>query len=165
MANMRQKVFTLQIQGKEDMSLLESTIGGLLRGEHNKCALIRCNEFIQLRLCALYGKGIPPIHVYGEGLQRSLDASNVVSVYLLMSYVEADEGLLGKRSEPEKSGSLEAPAFSTAACLEPEKSGSLEAPAFSTAACLEPAFTSSEPETTPARSETDEAVCIKDDSP
>ena len=143
---MRQKVFTLQIQGKEDMSLLESTIGGLLRGEHNKCALIRCNEFIQLRLCALYGKGIPPIHVYGEGLQISLDAGNVVSVYLLMSYVEADEGLLGKRSEPEKSGSLEAPAFSTAACLEP-------------------AFTSSEPETTPARSETDEAVCIKDDSP
>jgi hypothetical protein len=98
---MRQKVFMLQIQSKEDMSLLESTIGGLLRGEHNKCALIRCNEFIQLRLCALYGKGKAPIHVYGEGLQISLDKSNVVSVYLLTSYVEADEGLLGKRSEPD----------------------------------------------------------------
>jgi hypothetical protein len=124
-AHMRQKVFMLQIQSKEDMSLLESTVGSLLRGEHNKCALIRCNEFIQLRLCALYGKGVPPIHVYGEGLQISLDANNVVSVYLLTSFVEADEGLLGKRSEPEKSEALE----------------------------------------TSARSETDEAACIKEDSP
>ena len=123
---MRQKVFMLQIQSKEDMSLLESTIGGLLRGEHNKCALIRCNEFIQLRLCALYGKGKAPIHVYGEGLQISLDKSNVVSVYLLTSYVEADEGLLGKRSEPEKSEALETSAFTAAARSE------LETPAAQT---------------------------------
>lgn len=98
---MRQKVFVLRIESKEDMSRLESTIGGLLGGEHNKCSLIRCNEFIQLRLCALYGKGVAPIHVYGEGLQISLDTNNVASVYLLTSFVEPDEGLLGKRSEPE----------------------------------------------------------------
>lgn len=100
---MRQKVFVLRIECKEDMSRLEHTIGGLLGGEHNKCSLIRCNEFIQLRLRALYGKGAGPIHVYGEGLQISLDVNNVASVYLLTSYVEPDEGLLGKRSEPETS--------------------------------------------------------------
>lgn len=99
---MRQKVFVQRIQGKEDMSRLESMIGSLLGGEHNKCSLIRCSEFIQLRLRALYGKGVPPVHVYGEGLQISLDADNVASVYLLTSYVEPDEGLLGKRSQPEE---------------------------------------------------------------
>lgn len=98
---MRQKVFVQRIETKEDMSRLEHTIGGLLGGEHNKCSLIRCNEFIQLRLCALYGKGAKPMHVYGEGLQISLDRENVAAVYLLTSYVEPDEGLLGKRSEPE----------------------------------------------------------------
>lgn len=98
---MRQKVFVQRIECKEDMSCLEQTIGGLLGGEHNKCSLIRCNEFIQLRLRALYRKGVGPIHVYGEGLQISLDENNVATVYLLTSFVEPDEGLLGKRSEPE----------------------------------------------------------------
>lgn len=98
---MRQKVFVQRIEGKEDMALLESTIGCLLGGEKNKCSLVRCNEFVQLRLRALYGKGVAPVHVYGEGLQISLTADNVASVYLLTSYVEPDEGLLGKRSEPE----------------------------------------------------------------
>ncbi len=99
---MRQKVFVQRIECKEDMSRLESMIASLLGGEHNKCSLIRCNEFIQLRLRALYGKGAPPVHVYGEGLQISLDADNVASVYLLTSYVEPDEGLLGKRSQPDE---------------------------------------------------------------
>lgn len=98
---MRQKVFVQRIEGKEDMALLESTIGCLLGGEKNKCSLVRCNEFVQLRLCALYGKGVAPVHVYGEGLQISLSVDNVASVYLLTSYVEPDEGLLGKRSVPE----------------------------------------------------------------
>lgn len=98
---MRQKVFVQRIENKEDMSRLESMIGSLLGGEHNKCSLIRCSEFIQLRLRALYGRGVSPVHVYGEGLQISLDADNVASVYLLTSYVEVDEGLLGKRSQPE----------------------------------------------------------------
>lgn len=101
---MRQKVFVLAIDTKEDMSLLESTIGGLLGGERNKCSLIRCNEFVQLRLRALYGRGKAPVHVYGEGLQISLGVDNVASVYLLTSYVEPDEGLLGKRSQPEEDG-------------------------------------------------------------
>lgn len=99
---MRQKVFVQPVKGKEDMSVLESTIGSLLGGEKNKCSLTRCSEFVQLRLRALYGKGKAPVHVYGEGLQISLDVDNVATVYLLTSYVEPDEGLLGKRSQPEE---------------------------------------------------------------
>jgi hypothetical protein len=100
---MRQKVFVQRITCKEDMTLLEETIGNLLGGEHNKCSLVRCNEFVQLRLCALYNRGARPVHAYGEGLQISLDVDNVASVYLLSTYVDADDALLvlGKRSEPE----------------------------------------------------------------
>lgn len=102
---MRQKVFVQRIGDKEDMTRLEETIGGLLGGEHNKCSLVRCNEFVQLRLCALYGRGSRPVHVYGEGLQISLDVDNVASVYLLSSLVDTDEPLgvlLGKRAEPDE---------------------------------------------------------------
>jgi hypothetical protein len=98
---MRQKVYVQDIGGMEDMAALELAIGGLLGGEHNKCSLVRSNEFVQLRLCALYGKGEKPMHVYGEGLQISLDDANVASVYLLCSSVDADEVLLGKRPERE----------------------------------------------------------------
>jgi len=100
---MRQKVYVQRIAGKEDMTLLEERIGGLLGGEHNKCSLVRCSEFIQLRLCALYGRGGRPVDVYGEGLQISLDVDNVASVYLLSTFVDADEPLapLGKRAEPD----------------------------------------------------------------
>ena len=100
---MRQKVFVQSIGCKADMTRLEEMIGNLLGGEHNKCSLVRCTEFVQLRLCALYGKGAKPVHVYGEGLQISLDVNNVASVYLLSSSVEADDALLvlGKRAEPD----------------------------------------------------------------
>ena len=111
---MRQKVFVQRVESKEDMSVLESTIGSLLGGEKNKCSLIRCSEFVQLRLRALYGKGKAPVHVYGEGLQISLDLDNVATVYLLTSYVEADEGLLGKRSQPEDEDEQVTPAPSSA---------------------------------------------------
>ena len=104
---MRQKVFVQCIRTKEDMAKLESTVGGLLGGEHHKCSMLRTSEFVQLRLCALYGKGVPPVHVYGEGLQISLDMNNVASVYLLSSGVEAEEGLLGKRSAAEAEVDLE----------------------------------------------------------
>ena len=114
---MRQKVFVQRIECKEDMSRLEHTIGGLLGGEPNKCPPIRCTEFIQLRLRALYGKGAGPFHVYGEGLQISLDVDNVASVYLLTSYVEPDEGLLGKRSEPETASQTEG----AVQCEEPDE--------------------------------------------
>ena len=110
---MRQKVFTRPIRSMADMALLETTIGGLLGGEHSKCSLVRTNEFVQLRLCALYDRGAPPLHVYGEGLQISLDVDNVASVYLLISSIEPDDVvLLGKRPasvEPDDPAEPETP--------------------------------------------------------
>ena len=98
---MKQKVFAIRIKDKEDMAVLESTVGGLLGGEQNKCALVRSHEFVSLRLSALYGRGTAPVSVYGGDLQIHLDADRNVTVYLLASAVDMDESLLGKRTEPE----------------------------------------------------------------
>jgi hypothetical protein len=99
---MKQKVFARSIQGQKDMAELESTVGSLLGGEDNKCSLIRSSDFVQLRLRALYGRGVPPpVHVYGEGLQISLDQANVASVFLLSVSAEDDVILGKKRSEPD----------------------------------------------------------------
>jgi hypothetical protein len=116
---MRQRVFSQRIQDKEDMILLESTVAGLLGGEHNKCYLIRSSEFVQLRLCALYDKGLRPLHVYGENLQISLDTDNVASVYLLAMSVDAEEILLGKRAEPECES--EQPGAASSVCIKDRK--------------------------------------------
>ena len=129
---MRQKVFVQRVESKEDMSVLESTIGSLLGGEKNKCSLIRCSEFVQLRLRALYGRGKAPVHVYGEGLQISLDPDNLATVYLLTSYVEADEGLLGKRSQPEDE-EMQVPAALSSAPDEDENEEEQVRPALSSA--------------------------------
>ena len=108
---MKQKVFAKCIKGKEDMAELESTVGSLLGGEANKCSLIRSSDFIQLRLRALYncdGGGPPPLHVFGEGLQISLDQDNVASVFLLSMSVDDDVILGRKRSEPDSECSPDA---------------------------------------------------------
>ena len=107
---MRQKVFSRIVQCMEDMSLLEQTIGSLLGGERNQCALVRCSEFVQLRLCALYNRGEKPMHVFGDGLQISLDENNVATVYLLSSSVDTDESILGKRAQPDIPGDETDPA-------------------------------------------------------
>lgn len=98
---MRQRVFVIRIRGKEDMAVLESTVGGLLGGEQNKCALIRSFEFVNLRLSALYGRGAPSMSVYGGDLQITLDSDKIVTVYHLSTSVDVDESLLGKRIESE----------------------------------------------------------------
>jgi hypothetical protein len=98
---MRQKVFAINITSKEDMAVLESTVGSLLGGEQNKCALVRSQEFIKLRLSALYGRGERAMSVYGGDLQIKLDADRTVTVYHLSFGVDQDETLLGKRAECE----------------------------------------------------------------
>lgn len=98
---MRQKVFSIRVQDKSDMDVLESTVGRLLGGEQNKCALVRSQEFIKLRLSALYGRGDKVMSVYGGDLQISLDSDRMVTVYHLSSGVDPDESLLGKRVECE----------------------------------------------------------------
>jgi hypothetical protein len=79
-------------------------MGGLLGREENKCTLTRSEDYQRLRLCALYNRGTPPLSVYGEGFQIYLDSNKNVSIFLLTSTVEPDDGerLLGKRCEPDQ---------------------------------------------------------------
>jgi hypothetical protein len=95
---MREKVFSIKIQGKEDMTKLESVVGGLLGGEQNKCSFVRCQDFVHLRLCALYNKGETPLSIYGEHFQIYLDTEKNGTVYMLSSGVEESDHILGKRA-------------------------------------------------------------------
>ena len=95
---MRQKVFSIKIQGKEDMAKLESVIGGLLGGEQNKCSFTRCQDFVNLRLCALYNRGETPLSIYGEDIQIYLDEEKNISVYMLSTGIEESDHILGKRA-------------------------------------------------------------------
>jgi hypothetical protein len=101
-------VFSVRIRTKKDMAELEDTITTLLGGEQGKCALIRSQDFLALRLRALYGRESGrPLVVYGEGLKIALDLDNVGSVSLLNPppidpVDEAYEAyMLGKRPRPE----------------------------------------------------------------
>lgn len=84
---MLQKLFSILVETKEDMARVEEVVGGLLGGEYNKCAFTRSNEFIKLRLYALYPRksdGVRPcnISVYGEGLKITLTPSGTVCVFI-----------------------------------------------------------------------------------
>ncbi len=99
----RERVFALRVKGKDDMTQIETFVGGLLGSKHSRCALVRSQDFIKLRLCALYDRGDPPMTVYGEGVQVCLDQDKNVTVYLLSNSVVDPEAsvLLGKRRDPE----------------------------------------------------------------
>jgi hypothetical protein len=99
----RERVFALQVQGKDDMTRIEKVVGGLLGSKGSRCALVRSQDFINLRLCALYNRGQPPMTVYGEGVQVCLDREKNVTVYLFPNTAVVPDArvLLGKRSEPE----------------------------------------------------------------
>ena len=95
---MRQKVFSIRVKCKEDMAKLESVVGGLLGGEQNKCSFVRCQDFVNLRLCALYNRGETPLSIYAENIQISLDTEKNVTVYMLSTGVEESDHILGKRA-------------------------------------------------------------------
>lgn len=96
------EIFSIQIAGRSDMLVLEDTIIRLLGGEQNKCALFRSQEFVNLRLRALYNRGpdCPPA-VYGEGFKIFLDADKRVHVYMLELGFDMDPTYLGKRKNPD----------------------------------------------------------------
>ncbi len=99
----REKLLGVRVQGKDDMTRIETFLGGLLGSKLSRCALVRSQDFIKLRLCALYSRGEPPMTVYGEGVQVYLDREKNVTVYLLTNSVPDDEPgavPLGKRCEP-----------------------------------------------------------------
>ena len=96
------EIFSIQIKSREDMSTLEDTISRLLGGEQRKCALLRSQEFVNLRLRALYDRGPDRLPVvYGEGLKISLDSDKHARVYLLQLGFDTDPVYLGKRVHPD----------------------------------------------------------------
>jgi hypothetical protein len=84
---MLQKIFSISVTTKHDMSKLEEVIVALLGGEHNKCSFTRSKEFVQLRLQALYprkqdGVRTKNLSVYGEGLKITLTPTGLACVFV-----------------------------------------------------------------------------------
>jgi hypothetical protein len=84
---MLQKVFTIKIEGKDDMSRLEEVVVGLLGGEHHRCSFLRSGEFVRLRNLALYHKfrsgdetALHSVHL--EGLKITLTPTGTACVYI-----------------------------------------------------------------------------------
>jgi hypothetical protein len=95
------KVFSITIDTCRDMASLEDKLRGLLGGEHSKkCAFMRSQEYIALRLTALYRKETirNPVVVYSEGVKVCLNPDWSVDVYMLEMGVDNDiTSVLGKR--------------------------------------------------------------------
>lgn len=101
-------VFSRKIASQRDMGELEDTLSSLLGGEQHKCAFVRSQDFVRLRLLALY-KAPPPrlLVVYGEGLKITLDSDKVASVFLLNPMLDPEPRLAGgKRAEPDDDDSF-----------------------------------------------------------
>ena len=85
---MLQKMFSLRVQGKQDMARFEEVVIGLLGGEHNRCAFLRSGEYQRFRNTALY---VPPDRnaetfalttVHLEGLKLTLTPTRIACVYV-----------------------------------------------------------------------------------
>ena len=88
---MLRKILSLHVGNKEDMARLEAGIVDLLGGEHHKCAFIRSEAFVKLRLRALYGRGdtsSPTVSAYWEGLKVTLTQGGTACVYIADACVE-----------------------------------------------------------------------------
>jgi hypothetical protein len=96
------KVFSIQIQCKNDMARLEDALVRLMGGERSKCSLIRSQEFVNIRLRALYDRGPSErIVVYGERVKVCLESDKTVDIYLSELGLDSVPVLLGKRDSPE----------------------------------------------------------------
>lgn len=83
---------SIDIQGPEDFARLEETIGELLGGEHHKCAFVRSEAFVRLRLRALYrrawGETDWLVSAFWEGLKVTLTPAGTAIVYVTEPCVE-----------------------------------------------------------------------------
>lgn len=78
------------------MSQLEECVGELLGGEHHKCAFVRSEAFVRLRLRALYHRrGSRDVETasgmfsaFWEGLKVTLSPSGTAFVYVTEACVE-----------------------------------------------------------------------------
>jgi hypothetical protein len=85
---------SMDIQSPDDMARLEETIGELLGCEHHKCAFVRSEAFVRLRLRALYhrcqqnGEDDWLVSAFWEGLKVTLTPGGTVIVYVTEPCVE-----------------------------------------------------------------------------
>ena len=100
---MKQAIYSIQITNTEAMKKLEEFIGILLKGENNQCSFVRGQDFVSMRLHALYRDApTDPIVVYGENLKIILDSRKFITVYTMdQAFVDESESFTGKRSSPE----------------------------------------------------------------
>jgi len=102
---MRQAVYSIHIGNREDMRKLEDYITLLLKGENNQCSFIRTQEFVSMRLHALYRP--PPaddITVYGDNIKIVLDSHKDATVYIMdQGFIDESETFTsGKRPAPDE---------------------------------------------------------------
>lgn len=102
--SMRERVVGVRIASKDDMTRVEQELCKVI-GSKGKCTLLRSKDFIRLRLCALYGRGEPPMSVYSHNVQVHLSEDKTVSIFLLSTELLGAEGVvvLGKRANPDNS--------------------------------------------------------------
>lgn len=86
---------SIDIRGPEDFARLEETIGELLGCEHHKCAFVRSEAFVRLRLRALYHRAPDQgsghdwlVSAFWEGLKVTLTPGGTVIVYVTEPCVE-----------------------------------------------------------------------------
>lgn len=97
------KVFSIQIKTTDDMGRLEEALVRLVGGERSKCALVRSQDFVNLRLRALYDRGPSDrIVVYGERIKVCLESDKTAEIYLIELGIDGVPALLGKRGCPEE---------------------------------------------------------------
>jgi hypothetical protein len=87
---------------KAGMGQLEETVTGLLGGEKGKCAFVRSEAFVRLRIQALYRRDLDrPMSAETDGLKVTLTPDGTALVYIACPdapKTEADSEL-GKRRE------------------------------------------------------------------
>lgn len=85
---MREKIFSVRVGCMADMTAVEREISRVVGGkDERQSILLRSQEFVRLRLSALYDKGGKsiPMSIYCGNLQVCLDHDKTVTVYLLSS--------------------------------------------------------------------------------
>jgi hypothetical protein len=100
---MLQLFASIAATSKTGMGQLEETVTGLLGGEKGKCAFVRSEAFVRLRIQALYRRDMNrPISAETDGLKVTLTPDGTALVYIACPdapRTEADGSELGKRRE------------------------------------------------------------------
>jgi hypothetical protein len=104
---MYQLFSTTDVTTKAGMAQLEETVAALLKGERGKCAFVRSEAFVKLRIRALYRREqdplARPLSAETDGVKVTLTPAGTALVYIACPDAEppedAHDAALGKRKE------------------------------------------------------------------